>query len=64
MNQKGGGSPNNILGNTKYYDTSDLQPRYANSGSLESDLLSDKMKEAVIAYYNSITIMITYNTYF
>ena len=29
-------------------DNSDLQPGHANSGSSESDLVSSKMKEAVI----------------
>jgi len=31
-----------------YYDISDLQPEHANPGSSENDLVSDKMKEAVI----------------
>ena len=48
MNNKGDGSPNNISGNIKYHDTSDLQLRHTNMGSSESDLVSDKMKEAVI----------------
>ena len=37
-----------ISRNIWYYDFSDLQPGHANLGSLESDLVSGKMKEAVI----------------
>ena len=48
MNNKSSGSPNNILGNIKNCDTSDLQPGQANPGLSESDLVSGKMKEAVI----------------
>ena len=62
MNKKSDWSSNNILGNTKCYNTSDLQPRHANSGSSESDLVSDKIKEAVIIYHNSSTTTIIYNT--
>ena len=48
MNNKCDDSPNNIPKNIKYHDTSDLQPESANPGSSESDLVSGKMKEAVI----------------
>ena len=37
-----------ILKNIWYSDISDLQTGHANSGSSESDLVSDKKKEAVI----------------
>ena len=56
MSNKGGGSPNNIPGNIKYSDISDLQPGHANPGSSESDLVSGKMKKAVI-----YTIIINHN---
>ena len=36
------------LKNIQYSDISDLQSGHANSGSSESDLVSGKMKEAVI----------------
>jgi len=62
MNNKDDGSPNNISENIKYHDTSDLQPRHANSGSSESDLVSDKIKEGVIYIIIVFTITITYNT--
>ena len=45
-------SPKCIPGTIWYYDVSDLQPEHTNSGSSENDLVSDKMKEAVI--YNII----------
>ena len=48
MNNKDSGPPTNIPRNTKNYDTSDFQSGHANSGSSESDLVSGKMKEAVI----------------
>ena len=48
MNNKSDGSPNSIPGNTKNYDILGLQPGHANPGSSESDLVSGKMKEAVI----------------
>ena len=47
MNWKGDGLKR-ISGNIWNSDISDLQPGHANPGSLESDLVSDKMKEAVI----------------
>jgi len=55
-------SPNNIPRNIKYYEIPELQPEKATSWSSESDLVSGKMKKAVIVYYNSITITIIYNT--
>ena len=48
MNNKDSGTPNNIPCSVRYYDDSNLQPEYANLGSSESDLVSDKMKEAVV----------------
>ena len=47
MNNKGDRSPNNIPGNIKYHDVSDLQLRHANPTSSESDLVSDKIKKTV-----------------
>ena len=41
-------SPKYIPRNIRYYDVSDLQHGHANSGSSESDLMSGKIKEAVI----------------
>ena len=56
MNNKSGGYPDSIPGNTKNYITSGLQPGHANPnpGSSESDLVSNKMKEVVI--YNIIVV--------
>jgi len=48
MNSIGNESPMSILWNIWYYDISYLQPKHANPGSSESDLMSDKMKEALI----------------
>ena len=48
MNNKGDRSPNNVLKNIKFHDTSDLQPGHTNSGSSESDPVSYKMKEIII----------------
>ena len=63
VNNTGDESPICIPWNIMYYDISNLQPGHANPESLESDLVSGKMKKAVIEYYNNITIMITYNTW-
>jgi len=49
--------------NIRYYDISDLQPGHENPRSSESDLVSGKMKEEIIVYYNNITITITYITW-
>jgi len=62
MNSIGDESPMCIPWNIQYYDISDLQPGHANSGSPESDLVSGKMKGAVI-HYNSSAITIIYNIY-
>ena len=64
MNHIGDESPMCIQCNICQYDIWDLQPGYANPGSSESDLVSGKIKETVTVYYNSITIMIIYNTCF
>jgi len=48
MNNKGDESPNNIPENIKYSDISDLQLEHVNAKSSESDLVGDKIKEAVI----------------
>ena len=48
MNSIGDESPMYIPWDIWYYDISDLQPEHANSGLSESDLVSDKMNEAVI----------------
>ena len=45
-----------------YYGVSDLQPGHVNPGSLESGLVSEKMKKGVIYTIIVFTIMITYNT--
>ena len=41
-------SPMRIQYNICHYDIWDLQPGHANSGSSESDLVSGKIKEAII----------------
>ena len=41
-------SPMWLHGTHRYYGNSDLQSEHANPGSSESDLVSGKMKEAVI----------------
>ena len=61
MNNKDDGSPINIPRNIKYYKIPELQPEEATSRSSESDLMSFKIKKAIIVYYNSITILIIYN---
>jgi len=48
MNNIGDESTRCIQWNIWYYDISDLQHGHANLGSSESDLVSDKMKKAVI----------------
>ena len=48
MNRKESQSRDHISGNLRCYEIPDLQPGHANPGSSESDLVSDKMKEAVI----------------
>ena len=61
MNNKGGGFPNNILCSVRYYDDLNLQPGYANPRSSESDLISGKMREAVIYIVIVFTITLIYN---
>jgi len=63
MNNKGWRSQDNISENIKFYEISELQPEHANRGSSESDLVSGKMKEVVIVYYNSNTTTIIYNIF-
>ena len=48
MNRKEWQSRDHISGNLRCYEIPDLQPGHANLGSSESDLVSGKMKEAVI----------------
>ena len=48
MNDLDEESPRPLQGTLCYYGNSDLQPGHANPGSSESDLVSGKMKEAVI----------------
>ena len=48
MNSIGDESPIRILWNIWYYDILNLQPGHVNPESSESDLVSDKMKKAVI----------------
>ena len=48
MNSPDEGSPMWLQGTLWSYGNSDLQPGRANPGSSESDLVSGKMKEAVI----------------
>ena len=48
MNWKEWQSRDHISKNLRCYEIPDLQPEHANPGSLESVLVSDKMKEAVI----------------
>ena len=48
MNRKEWWSQNNVSKNIRCYEISELRPGHANLGSSESDLVSDKMKEAVI----------------
>ena len=47
-NNKGGGSPNSVPGNSKNYDITDLSSGHANLRSSESDLLSGIMKGVII----------------
>ena len=53
-------SRDHIIGNLGCYEIPDLQPGHANPGSSESDLVSGKMKETVIIYYNSSTTTVIY----
>ena len=48
MNRKEWQSRYHISENLKCYEIPNLQPEHANSGSSESNLVSGKMKEAVI----------------
>ena len=48
MNRKGGGSSIDISWNTKYYEIFEVQPEEAMSVSSKTDLVSDKMREALI----------------
>ena len=48
MNNKSGGSPNNFSRNTKNYDTSVSNLDRQTQGPSESDLVNDKMMEAII----------------
>ena len=48
MNSLDEKSPMWLQGTIWWYGNSDLQPGYVNPGSSESDLVSGKMKEAVI----------------
>ena len=56
MNSLGDESPMCTPWNIWYYDILNLQPGHANSGSSESDLVSDKMKEGVVC-----TIIVVYS---
>ena len=44
--------------NIRFYDILDLQPGYTNPGSSEGDLMSGKMKEAVIYIYTIIVVQL------
>jgi len=48
MNRKWWWSQDDVSGNIRCYEISELQPGHANPGSSESDLMSDKMKETAI----------------
>ena len=61
MNNIGDESPMCIPWNICYYDILDLQLGHVSSGSLESDLVSGRIKEAIIIYYKSSTTTIIYN---
>jgi len=54
MNNIGDESPICIPWNIRYYDISDVQFGHANPGASDSDVVSSKMREAVIQYYNSV----------
>ena len=48
VNNKDNRPLTNVLGNTKKYNISDLQPGYPNSGSSKIDLVSGKMKKTIL----------------